>query len=49
MACCSCVQMAIVLDANLLVYAYRREASVGAEEHRIMVGLAEGDQAWAIP
>ena len=39
----------IAVDTNLLVYAHRREASAGAEAHRVMVRLSEGDEAWAIP
>ena len=39
----------IAVDTNVLVYAHRREARVGVEAHTLMVGLAEGDRAWAIP
>ena len=39
----------IAVDTNVLVYAHRRESHVGEEAHALMVGLAEGDRAWAIP
>lgn len=39
----------IAVDTNVLVYAHRRESQLGETAHRIMVDLAEGDQAWAIP
>ena len=39
----------IAVDTNVLVYAHRREARVGDQAHRIMAGLAGGDQSWAIP
>ena len=39
----------IAVDTNVLVYAHRREARVGDQAHRIMAGLAGGDQPWAIP
>ena len=39
----------IAVDTNLLVYAHRRESPVGDSAHALMVGLAEGDRAWAIP
>ena len=39
----------IAVDTNLLVYAHRREASSGAEAHRVMARLSEGDEALAIP
>ena len=39
----------IAVDTNLLVYAHRREARIGDAAHALMVELAEGDRAWAIP
>lgn len=39
----------IGVDTNLLVYAHRREARLGEQAHRVMTGLAEGHQPWAIP
>ena len=39
----------IAVDTNLLVYAHRRESRVGDAAHALMVELAEGDRAWAIP
>ena len=39
----------IAVDTNLLVYAHRREARMGGAAHALMVELAEGDRAWAIP
>ena len=39
----------IAVDTNVHVYAHRREARVGDQAHRIMAGLAGGDQPWAIP
>lgn len=39
----------IAVDTNLLVYAHRREASLGEQAYRIMAGLAAGDRPWAIP
>lgn len=39
----------IAVDTNLLVYAHRREARLGDQAHRVMAGLAEGNQPWAIP
>ena len=39
----------IAVDTNLLVYAHRRESLIGDEAHALMVDLAEGDRAWAIP
>jgi len=34
----------IAFDANLLVYAHRREARLGDQVHRIMAGLANVDR-----
>ena len=39
----------IAVDTNVLVYAHRREVSVGNAAHGVMAGLAEGDRPWAIP
>ena len=39
----------IAVDANLLIYAHRREARLGDAAHALMVGLVEGDGTWAIP
>ena len=39
----------IAVDTNILVYAHRRESRLGEAAHYVMVGLAEGDEAWAIP
>ena len=39
----------VAVDANLLVYAHRRESLVGEAAFALMVELAEGDQPWAIP
>ena len=39
----------IAVDTNVLVYAHRRESRVGETAHGLLVALAEGDQAWAIP
>ena len=39
----------VAVDTNLLVYAHRRESSIGAAAFAFMVDLAEGDQPWAIP
>ncbi len=39
----------IAVDANLLIYAHRREARLGDAAAAVMVELAEGDRTWAIP
>lgn len=39
----------IAVDTNILVYAHRRESRLGEAAHSVMVALAEGDEAWAIP
>ena len=39
----------IAVDTNLLVYAHRRESREHAEARRVVRGLAEGEDAWAIP
>lgn len=39
----------IAVDTNILVYAHRREARVGARSYKVLVSLAEGDRPWAIP
>ena len=39
----------IAVDTNILVYAHRRESRLGQAAHSVMVALAEGDEAWAIP
>ena len=39
----------IAVDTNLLVYAHRRESRIGDAAYALMVELAEGDRAWAIP
>lgn len=39
----------IALDTNILVYARRRESVHHAAARRLLVGLAEGENAWAIP
>ena len=39
----------IAVDTNVLVYAHRREARLGEAAYKLMVGLSEGDRAWAIP
>ena len=39
----------IAVDTNLLVYAHRRESPIGDAANALMVELAEGDRAWAIP
>ena len=39
----------IAVDTNVLVYAHRRETRMGDAAHALMVELAEGDRAWAIP
>ena len=39
----------VAVDTNLLVYAHRRDSSVGEAAFALMVELAEGNQPWAIP
>ena len=39
----------IAVDTNVLVYAHRREARLGARAYEVLVSLAEGDRPWAIP
>jgi hypothetical protein len=39
----------IALDANILVYAHRRDSDFHASAHPLVQGLAEGRGAWAIP
>ncbi len=39
----------IAVDTNLLVYAHRRESRYHDPAASIIRGLAEGDDAWAIP
>ena len=39
----------IAVDTNILVYAHRREASLGDEAYRVLAELGEGDRPWAIP
>ncbi|MCY3606049.1 MAG: PIN domain-containing protein [Gammaproteobacteria bacterium] len=39
----------IAVDTNILVYAHRREARMGAAAHALMTDLAQGDRPWAIP
>jgi uncharacterized protein len=39
----------IAIDTNLLVYAHREESPWHAEAYRIIEGLAEGTESWAIP
>jgi hypothetical protein len=39
----------IAVDTNLLVYAHRRESREHAGARRVVRGLAEGEDAWAIP
>ena len=39
----------IAVDTNLLVYAHRRESAVHRTAFEVMRGLAEGNDAWAIP
>ena len=39
----------IAVDTNVLVHAHRRESRLGDAAHAVMVALAEGDRAWAIP
>ena len=39
----------IALDTNLLVYAHRNEGAHYLAAKRLLQGLAEGTQAWAIP
>ena len=39
----------IAVDTNVLVYAHRLEARVGAAAHALMTDLAQGDRPWAIP
>ena len=39
----------MAVDTNILVYAHRRESRLGEVAHSVMVGLAEGDEACAIP
>ena len=39
----------IAVDTNLLVYAHRRESRHHEAASSLLRGLAEGDDAWAIP
>ncbi|MCY4214106.1 MAG: VapC toxin family PIN domain ribonuclease [Gammaproteobacteria bacterium] len=39
----------VAVDANLLVYAHRRDFSFGEAAFAFMVELAERNQPWAIP
>ena len=39
----------IAVDTNLLVYAHRRESRAHNAARAVMLALAEGDDAWAIP
>lgn len=39
----------IAVETNLLVYAHRRESRHHGASASLMRGLAEGDDAWAIP
>ena len=39
----------IAVDANVLVYAHRRESRLGDAAHAVMTEFAEGDRVWAIP
>ena len=39
----------IAVDTNVLVYAHRREARVGAAAHALMTDIAQSDRPWAIP
>ena len=37
------------VDTNILVYAHRREGVEHMRARKLLEGLAEGDDAWAIP
>jgi toxin-antitoxin system PIN domain toxin len=37
------------VDANLLIYAHRRDSPFHSKAKELMKGLAEGDASWAIP
>ena len=39
----------IAVDTNVLVYAHRRETAEHAVASELILGLAEGDQQWAVP
>jgi toxin-antitoxin system PIN domain toxin len=39
----------IALDTNVLVYARRRESAHHAAAKKLLTGLAEGDEPWALP
>ena len=39
----------IAVDTNLLVYAHRRESRLHEAASSLLRGLAEGNDAWAIP
>ena len=39
----------IAVDTNVLVYAHRREARVGATAHALMADITRSDRPWAIP
>ena len=39
----------IAVDTNLLVYAHRAESTWHESASRVLAGLAEGRQTWAIP
>jgi len=39
----------IALDTNILVYARRRESPHHAAALKLLTGLAEGDEPWALP
>lgn len=39
----------LAVDANVLVYAHRREADEHAMARELVRGLAEGGEPWAIP